>query len=163
AWAKASVWPSGGGEMRVGVLALQGGFAAHAAALAAIGDEPIEIRDGRALATVEGLILPGGDSTTMLKLIDSPRREARVAFAGGPGAGRRGRRAGAGPAGERRGGDVSPRADRRPPAAPGSVRERRQLTATSGRGRRRRGRSAPRARRSPGPRRCPRPWPRRRT
>jgi 5'-phosphate synthase pdxT subunit len=55
---------------RVGVLALQGGFAAHVAALADIGLEPVEVRDAAALAGVDGLVLPGGESTTLLKLIE---------------------------------------------------------------------------------------------
>jgi 5'-phosphate synthase pdxT subunit len=62
--------PSGA---RIGVLALQGGFAAHAAALAAIGDHPVEVREAAALAPaagLQGLVLPGGESTTMVNLID---------------------------------------------------------------------------------------------
>ena len=58
---------------RVGVLALQGGFAAHAAALAAAGHQPVEVRDAAALAPgggLAGLVLPGGESTTMLHLIE---------------------------------------------------------------------------------------------
>jgi 5'-phosphate synthase pdxT subunit len=55
--------------VRIGVLALQGGFAAHAAALAAAGDHPVMVRDGAALAGLDGLVLPGGESTTMLALI----------------------------------------------------------------------------------------------
>jgi 5'-phosphate synthase pdxT subunit len=56
--------------VRVGVLALQGGFGAHLAALEAVGVAGVEIRDADALAAVDGLILPGGESTTMLRLID---------------------------------------------------------------------------------------------
>jgi 5'-phosphate synthase pdxT subunit len=56
--------------VRVGVLALQGGFAAHATALAALGDQPVEVRDAAALDGLDGLVLPGGESTTMLALID---------------------------------------------------------------------------------------------
>jgi 5'-phosphate synthase pdxT subunit len=55
--------------VRIGVLALQGGFAAHAAALAALGDRPVEVRDAGVLAGLDGLVLPGGESTTMLALI----------------------------------------------------------------------------------------------
>jgi 5'-phosphate synthase pdxT subunit len=55
--------------MRVGVLALQGGFAAHAAALADLGDEPILVNDAAALDGLEGLVLPGGESTVMLALV----------------------------------------------------------------------------------------------
>jgi 5'-phosphate synthase pdxT subunit len=56
--------------MRVGVLALQGGFAPHAAVLASIGHEPVPVRDPDALADVAGLVLPGGESTAQLRLID---------------------------------------------------------------------------------------------
>jgi 5'-phosphate synthase pdxT subunit len=56
---------------RVGVLALQGGFAAHAAALADIGHETVEVRTAAELSRVDGLVLPGGESTTQLKLVAS--------------------------------------------------------------------------------------------
>ncbi len=55
--------------MRIGVLALQGGFRPHLAALAAVGHEPIEVRDRDALDRSEGLILCGGESTAQAKLI----------------------------------------------------------------------------------------------
>ncbi len=55
--------------MRIGVLALQGGFASHMRVLREIGHQPIEVRDRHALAKVDGLILPGGESTTQLKLL----------------------------------------------------------------------------------------------
>lgn len=54
----------------VGVLALQGGFAAHGRALREAGLEAQEIRDARGLAAVGGLVLPGGESTTQLRLIE---------------------------------------------------------------------------------------------
>ena len=56
--------------MRVGVLALQGDYAAHARTLQALGHSTLEIRDAAGLATVDGLVLPGGESSTQLKLID---------------------------------------------------------------------------------------------
>lgn len=55
---------------RVGVLALQGGYAAHGKALAECGFEAVEVRTAADLASVAGLVLPGGESTTHLKLID---------------------------------------------------------------------------------------------
>ena len=55
---------------RIGVLALQGDFEAHQRALQRAGAEAVEVRTARELSTVEGLIIPGGESTTMLKLID---------------------------------------------------------------------------------------------
>ena len=57
--------------MRVGVLALQGDFALHTAALRRLGVEPVEVRKPRALDAVDGLILPGGESTTLLHLMDA--------------------------------------------------------------------------------------------
>ena len=50
---------------RIGVLALQGAFAEHVAALRAVGAEPVEIRLPAQLDEVEGLVIPGGESTTM--------------------------------------------------------------------------------------------------
>ncbi|HMG36385.1 MAG TPA: pyridoxal 5'-phosphate synthase glutaminase subunit PdxT [Blastocatellia bacterium] len=55
---------------RVGVLAVQGDFAAHSALLSRIGIEPREIRRGDELAELSGLIIPGGESTTILKFLD---------------------------------------------------------------------------------------------
>lgn len=54
--------------MRVGVLALQGAFAAHAALLRGLGVEPVEVRDPAGLAGVAALVLPGGESTAMRQL-----------------------------------------------------------------------------------------------
>ena len=55
--------------MRIGVLALQGAFREHMATLAAIGVEGVEVRLAEDLVDVHGLILPGGESTTMRRLI----------------------------------------------------------------------------------------------
>ncbi len=55
--------------MRVGVLALQGDFEAHAKALARAGAEPVEVRTVAELDSVRALVIPGGESTTMLKLM----------------------------------------------------------------------------------------------
>ncbi len=57
--------------MRIGVLALQGDFALHAAALRRAGVESAEVRKPAELDDVEGLILPGGESTTLLHLMDA--------------------------------------------------------------------------------------------
>lgn len=54
---------------RIGVLALQGDFALHAKALRRCGAEPVEVRKPEQLADVDGLIIPGGESTTLLKLM----------------------------------------------------------------------------------------------
>jgi 5'-phosphate synthase pdxT subunit len=56
--------------MKIGVLAVQGDFAEHAAMLTTIGVQPVEVRLPRDLDGVSGLILPGGESTTMRRLID---------------------------------------------------------------------------------------------
>ncbi len=54
----------------VGVLALQGDFEAHRRALERAGAEAVEVRTAAELETVGGLIIPGGESTTMLKLLE---------------------------------------------------------------------------------------------
>ena len=54
----------------IGVLAIQGDFDAHSRALRRAGAKPIEIRRVDDLSSVDGLILPGGESTTMLKFIE---------------------------------------------------------------------------------------------
>lgn len=55
---------------RVGVLAVQGDYDAHARALAEVGAGPIEVRNPDQLEALDGLILPGGESTTMLKFLE---------------------------------------------------------------------------------------------
>ena len=54
----------------IGVLAIQGDFDAHARALRRVGANAIEIRRADDLSAIDGLILPGGESTTMLKFIE---------------------------------------------------------------------------------------------
>jgi pyridoxal 5'-phosphate synthase pdxT subunit len=56
--------------MRIGVLALQGDFALHRSALEGIGCASLEIRKPEQLEDVSGLIIPGGESTTLLKLME---------------------------------------------------------------------------------------------
>ena len=53
----------------IGILALQGDFEAHRKALERAGARVVEVRTAAALEQVDGLILPGGESTTMLKLL----------------------------------------------------------------------------------------------
>lgn len=55
---------------KIGVLALQGDFAAHQRALERSGAQASEVRTAAQLDAVDGLIIPGGESTTMLKLIE---------------------------------------------------------------------------------------------
>ena len=57
--------------MKIGVLALQGDFSLHRKALDRIGVESVEVRMPRQLEDVAGLIMPGGESTTLLKLMDA--------------------------------------------------------------------------------------------
>ena len=54
---------------KVGVLSLQGDFAAHGAALARAGAEPVYVREIEQFRAIDGLVIPGGESTTMLKLL----------------------------------------------------------------------------------------------
>jgi pyridoxal 5'-phosphate synthase pdxT subunit len=56
---------------KVGVLSLQGDFAAHGAALARAGAEPVYVRQPEQFRAIDGLVIPGGESTTMLKLLHS--------------------------------------------------------------------------------------------
>lgn len=55
---------------RIGVLAIQGDYAAHAEALTEVGATPVEVRKREELAGLDGLILPGGESTTILKFLE---------------------------------------------------------------------------------------------
>jgi 5'-phosphate synthase pdxT subunit len=56
---------------RVGVLALQGDFEAHGAALERAGAAPVYVRQAAELDGIAGLVIPGGESTTMLKLLQA--------------------------------------------------------------------------------------------
>ena len=69
---------------RIGILAVQGDVREHANALREVGAEPVEVRLPRDLVGLDALILPGGESTTMRKLIDLyGLREPIVALARG--------------------------------------------------------------------------------
>ncbi|MHA4989726.1 pyridoxal 5'-phosphate synthase glutaminase subunit PdxT [Cetobacterium somerae] len=58
-----------GGSMKVGILALQGAFIEHANTLKKLGVEPILIKNAQDLKDIKGLILPGGESTAIGKLL----------------------------------------------------------------------------------------------
>jgi pyridoxal 5'-phosphate synthase pdxT subunit len=58
-------------QVKVGILALQGDVSEHCQALADLGADPVEVRTAEALAAVDRLILPGGESTTMSRLLES--------------------------------------------------------------------------------------------
>jgi pyridoxal 5'-phosphate synthase pdxT subunit len=55
--------------LRIGVLAVQGNFREHAAVLRRLGAEPVEVRLPAELAGLDGLILPGGESTAITRLM----------------------------------------------------------------------------------------------
>jgi pyridoxal 5'-phosphate synthase pdxT subunit len=55
--------------MKVGILAVQGDYEAHAAALARAGAEPVLVRTPRDMRDIDALILPGGESTTQLQFL----------------------------------------------------------------------------------------------
>ena len=57
--------------MKVGVLALQGAFREHREVLDALGIECVEVRVPEHLGGLDALILPGGESTTMTRLLDT--------------------------------------------------------------------------------------------
>jgi 5'-phosphate synthase pdxT subunit len=56
--------------VKIGVLALQGDVREHARSLIKAGATPLEVRTPDDLARVEALVLPGGESTTIAKLLD---------------------------------------------------------------------------------------------
>ncbi len=56
--------------IRIGVLAIQGDYDAHAQALREAGAEPVLVRKPEQLAGIDGLIIPGGESTTFLKFLE---------------------------------------------------------------------------------------------
>jgi len=58
------------GPLTIGVLALQGAYDAHARTLTALDATPRLVRVPQELQDLDGLIMPGGESTTMLKFLD---------------------------------------------------------------------------------------------
>jgi 5'-phosphate synthase pdxT subunit len=69
AWAERAPPLQMRGPVKIGILAVQGDFAAHAAMLAGMGVESSEVRTPADLADCDGLILPGGESTTQLQFL----------------------------------------------------------------------------------------------
>ena len=68
--------------MRIGILAVQGDFEAHAAMVAGLGAETVEVRIPADLEGCDGLILPGGESTTQLQFLqEEGLADAIVKFA----------------------------------------------------------------------------------
>ena len=66
--------------MRCGVLALQGDWAAHAEVLRTLGVETAMVRTAAELASVDALILPGGESTAMLRLMEPENLTEKIAM-----------------------------------------------------------------------------------
>ena len=66
------------GSPRIGVLAIQGGFQRHLEHLREAGAEPVEVRLPGDLEGLDGLILPGGESTTILMGIESAGVEEAI-------------------------------------------------------------------------------------
>jgi 5'-phosphate synthase pdxT subunit len=56
--------------VKIGILAVQGDFTAHAEMLAGLGVETVEVRTPEDLTGCDGLILPGGESTTQLQFLE---------------------------------------------------------------------------------------------
>ena len=72
--------------MKIGVLALQGNFREHAAMLWQLGAEPVEVRKAEQLEGLDGLVIPGGETTAIMRLVrlygleDAIREFARPIF-----------------------------------------------------------------------------------
>jgi 5'-phosphate synthase pdxT subunit len=73
--------------LRIGVLAIQGGFEAHVEALERLGAEALEVRRPDQLAELDGLVIPGGESTTIqMGLEEYGLEQPLVNFVAGGGA-----------------------------------------------------------------------------
>ena len=70
--------PEAGRPLQVGVLAVQGDFAAHQRMLRELGAEASEVRVGEDLEDLDGLVIPGGESTTIAMGIESSRLEEPI-------------------------------------------------------------------------------------
>jgi len=68
----------GADRLRIGVLASQGDFAAHARALESLGAISVEVRSPGDLRDLDGLVIPGGESTTITKAIERDRLAAAI-------------------------------------------------------------------------------------
>lgn len=68
----------GAARLRIGVLASQGDFAAHAAMLRSLGAGPVEVRTAEELHDLDGLVIPGGESTTIAKAIERDGLEPAI-------------------------------------------------------------------------------------
>lgn len=66
--------------MKVGVLALQGGFDLHEERLSELGADAVLIKQPSEISGIDGLIIPGGESTTLLKLADENLRKSIIDY-----------------------------------------------------------------------------------
>jgi pyridoxal 5'-phosphate synthase pdxT subunit len=55
--------------VRIGILAVQGDFREHAAMLRRLGAKPVEVRKPEQLDELDGLVIPGGESTAIMRLV----------------------------------------------------------------------------------------------
>ena len=70
--------------LRIGVLAVQGNFREHAAVLRRLGAQPVEVRLPRELEGIDGLIIPGGESTAITRLMRLYGLDDALRSFGGP-------------------------------------------------------------------------------
>jgi 5'-phosphate synthase pdxT subunit len=66
------------GRLRIGLLASQGDFAAHAEMLRDLGADPVEVRTAEQIEGLDGLVIPGGESTTIAKAIERDALEPAI-------------------------------------------------------------------------------------
>ena len=74
-------------DLRIGVLAIQGGFEAHIRMLCGLGADAREVRVAAELEELDGLVIPGGESTTIVKGIRAAELEAPIRAHHGAGRG----------------------------------------------------------------------------
>jgi pyridoxal 5'-phosphate synthase pdxT subunit len=70
--------------LRIGILAVQGNFREHAAVLRRLGAEPVEVRLPEQLDGLDGLVIPGGESTAIARLMRLYGLDEAVREFGGP-------------------------------------------------------------------------------
>jgi 5'-phosphate synthase pdxT subunit len=69
---------TGAERLRIGALASQGDFAAHVGMLRSLGAEPVEVRTAEKIRDLDGLVIPGGESTTIMKAIERDGLEPAI-------------------------------------------------------------------------------------
>jgi pyridoxal 5'-phosphate synthase pdxT subunit len=70
--------------VKIGILAVQGDFREHAAMLRRLGAEPVEVRKPEQLEELDGLVIPGGESTAIMRLVRIYGLEEALRRFGGP-------------------------------------------------------------------------------